>query len=185
MLPSHNPVEIPPTICARLANMKLIIAGASGYVGQEVVRQSLKRPDVTSVIALSRKPISPPADAGTDASKLKTVTVPSYEEYPEDARKEFAGTDAVIWTISITPTKSKMYDFQDVVRVCQTSTMAGLKAIHESNGAKPFRFLYMSGSSVPRDPTERPKMMADYILMRLWRDGEASPSLRCAAQGTD
>jgi hypothetical protein len=62
-----------------------------------------------------------------------------------------------------------MYDFQDVVRVCQTSTRAGLKAIHESNGAKPFRFLYMSGASVPRDQAEKPKMLADYLLMRVGR----------------
>jgi hypothetical protein len=60
-----------------------------------------------------------------------------------------------------------MYAFQDVVRVCQTSTMAGLRAIHESNGAKPFRFLYMSGANVPRDPTEKPKMLAEYSLMRV------------------
>lgn len=77
--------------------MKLIIAGASGFVGQELVRQSLKRPEITAVIALSRNPIAAPADAGPDASKLKNVTVPSYEDYPDNARKEIAGTDAVIW----------------------------------------------------------------------------------------
>jgi N-acetyl-gamma-glutamylphosphate reductase len=90
--------------------MKLIIAGASGYVGQEVVRQSLKRPEITSVIALSRKAITAPADAGADASKLKSVTVPSYEEYPDDARTQFAGTDAVIWS---EPTSCESYPTPD------------------------------------------------------------------------
>lgn len=78
--------------------MKLIIAGASGFVGQEVVSQSLKRPEITSVIALSRKPIAA-SDAGADTSKLRNVVVNSYDEYPPEVRKEFDGADACIWSV--------------------------------------------------------------------------------------
>lgn len=60
-----------------------------------------------------------------------------------------------------------MYDFKDVVRVCQTSTIAGLKAINESKGSKLLRFIYMSGSAAERDQTKTPRMMGQYLLMRV------------------
>lgn len=80
--------------------MKLIIAGASGYVAEELLRQSLKRPDITSVVALSRKAVSAPSDVGAESSnaaKLRSVVIEDYEDYPEDVRKEFQGADACIW----------------------------------------------------------------------------------------
>ena len=81
------------------ALMKLIIAGASGFVGTELVRQSLKRPDVSVVVALSRKAVSAPSDAGADASKLRSVVLKDYDEYPEHARKEFEGASGCIWYV--------------------------------------------------------------------------------------
>jgi uncharacterized protein YbjT (DUF2867 family) len=79
--------------------MKLIVAGASGFVGQEVIRQSLKRADITSVIALSRKTVSAPSDsgAGYDTAKLRSVVIKDYEDYPEEVLKELAGAKACIW----------------------------------------------------------------------------------------
>lgn len=47
--------------------MKLIVAGATGFVGTEVVRQALRNPAVTSVVALARKPLLPPTNAGPSA----------------------------------------------------------------------------------------------------------------------
>lgn len=75
--------------------MKLIVAGANGFVATEVIRQSLLRSDITSVVALARKAVSAPD--GPDASKLKSVVIEDYGSYPEEVRKEFAGADACIW----------------------------------------------------------------------------------------
>ena len=79
--------------------MKLIVAGATGFVGSEVIRLSLKRPDITTVIALSRTPISLPLqpEDGADVSKLRNIIVKDYGDYPESVKKEFAGADACIW----------------------------------------------------------------------------------------
>ncbi len=75
--------------------MKLVIAGASGFVGSEVLRQSLKRSDITSIVALARKPVVAPE--GLDAAKLKSVVIEDYEKYPVNIKKELAGADACIW----------------------------------------------------------------------------------------
>ena len=75
--------------------MKLIVAGATGYVASEVIRQSLRMPGITSVVALARKPVVAPE--GSDAAKFRSVVVEDYGSYPEHVRKEFAGANACIW----------------------------------------------------------------------------------------
>ena len=75
--------------------MKVVIGGATGLLGSELVRQSLRMPAVTSVVALGRKPVSLPE--GSDAAKLRNVVVEDFGTYSEDARREFEGVAACIW----------------------------------------------------------------------------------------
>ena len=82
--------------------MKLIVAGASGFVGTEVIRQCLSLPMITSVIALARRPVSAPSDLDHHAvvSKLHSVVLDDYGTYPEHVKKELAGADACIWYVN-------------------------------------------------------------------------------------
>lgn len=66
--------------------MKLIIAGASGFVATEVIHQSLGIPKITSVIAIARRPVSTPLNLGqgADVSKLHSVVLDDYGSYPDD-----------------------------------------------------------------------------------------------------
>lgn len=75
--------------------MKLIIAGSTGLLGGELIRQSLRMSAVFSVIALGRKTFSVPE--GADAAKLKSVVVKDFGSYSDDVRKEFEGANACIW----------------------------------------------------------------------------------------
>jgi uncharacterized protein YbjT (DUF2867 family) len=79
--------------------MKLIVTGATGFVGREVIRQSLSRSEITSVVAVARSPVAVPEKLpdGGDASKLKSVVIQDYELYPDDVKKEFVGAGACIW----------------------------------------------------------------------------------------
>ena len=69
--------------------------------------------------------------------------------------------------MAITPSKSKAYEFEEVRRICQTCALDGLKAAHEAGPAKPFRFIYMSGSAAERDQTKTPRYFPQYCLMRV------------------
>jgi hypothetical protein len=60
-----------------------------------------------------------------------------------------------------------MYDFAEVKRVCQESTLIGMKTIYEAGPGKPFRFLYVSGMAAERDQTKKPRLMAEYSLLRV------------------
>lgn len=80
--------------------MKLIIAGGTGLVATEVIRQSLQMDEITSIIALARKPVH--VD-GIDSSKLKSVVISDYGDYPDHVKAELAGADACIWYKLIYP----------------------------------------------------------------------------------
>ena len=82
--------------------MKLIVAGATGFVGTEIVRQSVSDPRITSLIALSRKPMSPPDTLGekADRSKFRNVLMDDYETYSDDVKAEFEGAEGCIWYAS-------------------------------------------------------------------------------------
>lgn len=77
--------------------MKLIVAGATGFVATEVIRQSLKSTAITSVIALARRSV--PIPDGSDGSKLKSVVVKDFLNYSEEDKKQLAGADACIWYV--------------------------------------------------------------------------------------
>jgi N-acetyl-gamma-glutamylphosphate reductase len=79
--------------------MKLIVAGATGLLGTEIIRQSLQIPEITQVIALARKPIQ--TDGSLDSSKLKSVIIQDYGEYSDEVKSEFDGADACIWCVAI------------------------------------------------------------------------------------
>lgn len=76
--------------------MKLIIAGSTGYVATELIKQALSNPAITSVIALARR-ITPVPQTETDTSKLKSVVCDDFMNYSEDVKRELEGAHACIW----------------------------------------------------------------------------------------
>jgi hypothetical protein len=79
--------------------MQLIVAGASGFLAKEVIRQSLYLPEITSVLALARRSVAAPdgLGAGADPSKLQSVVIKEYDDYPEEVKKQLANANACIW----------------------------------------------------------------------------------------
>ncbi|TVY65643.1 hypothetical protein LSUE1_G006195 [Lachnellula suecica] len=148
--------------------MKLIIAGATGFVGAEVVRQSLQHPNITAVVALSRTPLDLPHH-----SKLQNVIIEDYGVYPESVRISFEEADACIWTVAITPIKARGMPFEEVKRVCQDCAITGLRTMHAAAVNRPFRFVYVSAITSERDQSKRPLLFTQYVLMR----GEAENQL--------
>ncbi|PHH66825.1 hypothetical protein CDD81_5957 [Ophiocordyceps australis] len=147
--------------------MKLIIAGSTGFVGTELVRQALAHPEITSVMALGRRETQMPSDATRD--KLKSVVCNDFEKYPESVKNALAGADACIWTIAITPLQSKSMPWEQTCKISRDYAVTGIKTLAQlprSSSAKPLRFIYMSGASSVRDAAQKPIVLGDYCLMR-------------------
>jgi uncharacterized protein YbjT (DUF2867 family) len=73
--------------------MKLIIVGATGFVGTEILRQSLLRKDITSVVAVTRRALTSPPSS----PKLQNVVVKDYDQYNDEAKTAFKDANGCIW----------------------------------------------------------------------------------------
>lgn len=74
--------------------MKVIITGATGFIGTEVLRQCLLHPSITSVVTLVRRLIP-----DLESVKLKQVIMKDddFLTYPEHVMDEIRGAHACIW----------------------------------------------------------------------------------------
>lgn len=78
--------------------MKLVIAGSSGFVGAELVRQALLNPAITSIVGLSRRETPVPSElSDANAAKLKSVVCDDFDNYSDSVKKELKDVDAFIW----------------------------------------------------------------------------------------
>ncbi|KAF7941360.1 hypothetical protein BELL_0017g00150 [Botrytis elliptica] len=151
--------------------MKLIVAGSTGFVATELIKQALSSPEITSVIALARRETSAPQtlDDNANGTKFKAVICDDFSNYSESVRKELEGADACIWLIAITPSKMKDSTLDEARKICVEYTVNALETITQlprEKGVRPFRFIYVSGYKSERDQSKQPWVMSDYLLMR-------------------
>ncbi|KAI1821672.1 hypothetical protein F4861DRAFT_448990 [Xylaria intraflava] len=163
--------------------MKLVIAGSTGFLATELIRQALAHSGIASVIALGRREASLPPSTELDSSKakLKSVICRDFETYPENVKTEIAGADACIWTIAITPSKSKLVAWEETCKISRDYAVAAIKTMSQlrrDDTSSKFRFIYVSGASAERDKSRKPLILGDYCLMR----GEAESLILASAQ---
>ncbi|TGO48600.1 hypothetical protein BOTNAR_0467g00120 [Botryotinia narcissicola] len=166
--------------------MKLIVAGSTGFVATELIKQALSSPKITSIIALARRETSVPQtmEDNADITKFKAVICGDFSNYSESVKKELEGADACIWLIAITPSKMKDSTLDEARKICVEYTVNGLETITQlprGKGAEPFRFIYVSGHKSERDQSKQPWVMGDYLLMR----GEAESRVIDFAQASN
>ncbi|KAH6615976.1 hypothetical protein B0J18DRAFT_293665 [Chaetomium sp. MPI-SDFR-AT-0129] len=172
--------------------MKLIVAGSSGYVAAEVIRQALSNPAITSVVGLGRRATPEPQNLEPTANvaKFNSVILKDFgAEYPDDVKKEFAEADACIWTIGLVPNKAMSTSLEEAGKICRDYPVRAVETISklrqaapESDAKKtPCRFLYISGSAAERDQTKKPLILGAYLLIR----GQAETGVLKAAEASN
>ncbi|KAL4958102.1 hypothetical protein BDW69DRAFT_154653 [Aspergillus filifer] len=165
--------------------MKIILAGATGYIGQTLLSQCLAHPGITSVIALTRRELD------TKHAKLRTYIMSESEwtTYSTPAlQDELRGASACLWTIGIVPGKARDDDFTRRVSVefpraaAQTLSRAFEEGSVDENGGEKFRFVFISGTAAIRDQSARLWYWGWYRKLRgesenvLFQHEEAHPS---------
>jgi len=75
--------------------MKVLVTGATGTIGQHVLLHVLLRPEITSVVAISRRDL--PTDISNNP-KLKVIILKDFNDWPQDILEEIKDADAMIWS---------------------------------------------------------------------------------------
>lgn len=73
---------------------KIILTGATGLVGGAALRYYLSRPDVTSIVVITRAALE--AELQNDP-KVTVILHEDFESYPPDMLKKLEGAVACIW----------------------------------------------------------------------------------------
>jgi len=74
--------------------MKVLVTGATGTIGRHALLHALLRPEITSIVALSRRDL--PADISNNP-KLKVIILKDFNDWPQDILEEINDADAMIW----------------------------------------------------------------------------------------
>ncbi len=123
--------------------MKIIVTGATGLVGAEVIREAIKNSAITQVVAIVRKPLS------IQHEKLKTILHQDYLNY-DALKNEFKTADACLWCLGISQTQVSKEQYQIIT---YDYTIAAAKALLEVQPNICFVFL----SGLGADTTEQSK----------------------------
>jgi uncharacterized protein YbjT (DUF2867 family) len=144
--------------------MKVVIFGATGMVGQGVLRESLLAADVTEVVAVIRTP------TGIRHPKLREVTVADFADL-NPIRDELAGCTACFYCLGVS---SVGLDEAAYTRVSYDYPMAAARVLAEVDPG--VTFIYVSGAGTDAEGRQmwaRVKARTERELVALLPNGYA------------
>jgi len=140
--------------------MKIMLFGATGMVGQGVLRECLVDCDVTRVLCVGRKP------TGQQHPKLSELVVPDMTDYSA-VEDKLSGFDACFFCLGVSSVGMTETDYR---RITYDLTLAAAQPLARLNPQ--MTFIYVSGAGT--DSTERGSTMwarvkgaTENALMRL------------------
>jgi nucleoside-diphosphate-sugar epimerase len=123
--------------------VKILLTGATGFVGSKMLESLIASFEVDEVICLSRRPLT------TSSPKVTVVLHEDFEHYDEALLDWLAECDACIWTLG---GKASDLGAQEMLeRVTHGFTLALATGI-AGRARRPFTFCYLSGMGA--DPSE-------------------------------
>lgn len=144
--------------------MKVIIFGATGMVGQGVLRESLLAPDVERVLAVVRTP------TGVRHAKLRELRLTDFGDLAP-VEDELTGSDACFYCLGVS---SVGMDEAEYTRICYDFPVAAAKTLSKIN--PDMTFVYVSGAGT--DPAgramwKRVKGRTENVVLDTFRNGYA------------
>ncbi|MFC4064696.1 NAD-dependent epimerase/dehydratase family protein [Actinoplanes subglobosus] len=144
--------------------MRVIVFGATGMVGQGVLRECLLAPDVTEVLVVTR------GATGVEHPKLREVTLADFADLSPIAG-ELTGYDACFYCLGVS---SVGMDEAAYTRVSYDFPMAAARALAPLGDD--LTFVYVSGEGTDADSRlmwSRVKARTEREIMETFRNGYA------------
>ena len=144
--------------------MKVIIFGATGMVGQGVLRESLLAPDVERVLAVVRSP------TGVRHAKLREVNLADFADLAP-IEDQLTGYNACFYCLGVS---SVGLDEAAYTRICYDFPVAAVTTLSKIN--PDMTFVYVSGAGT--DPAgramwKRVKGRTEKVVLDTFRNGYA------------
>jgi nucleoside-diphosphate-sugar epimerase len=162
--------------------MKIVLTGATGFVGSEVLSQMLAHPEVTQVTCLTRRPLS------VAHRRLVAIVHEDFARYDDALVAQLADHAACIWTLGGKASDARSIEAYE--RVTHTFTLAFARAM-AGRARGHFTFCYVSGMGA--DPAESSRSWWErttrHLKGRTERDlraleaGQGDLSVRCFRPG--
>ncbi|XHG08807.1 hypothetical protein AWENTII_011898 [Aspergillus wentii] len=156
--------------------MKIILSGCTGLVGREVLNQCIANSSITSIVALTRDAVI------ADNPKVKVAFINDFLEYPEGVIQDIHGAESCIWSLG----NARMPEnAQTAHKESVEYTRTAAAACRQAAAGKRFRFVYLSGGLVGRDPTKTLWLSRLYRQIRVSIQTEYKAFLTKQADGED
>jgi uncharacterized protein YbjT (DUF2867 family) len=85
--------------------MHIILTGATGTIGADVLRHCLATPNITKLSILSRRQFDLPVDNKFDVQKAHVIVHKDFSTYPEELTTLLKGSEGCIWAQGISQTE--------------------------------------------------------------------------------
>jgi uncharacterized protein YbjT (DUF2867 family) len=125
--------------------MKIIVTGATGTVGSEVIRQAIVDKDIHEVVALTRRAID------INHAKLNTIIHKNFQDY-SGLEPLLKNADACIWALGVSQTQVGKQEYEVITH---DYTITAAKAMLDANPL--ISFLFVSGGGA--DASEKSKTL--------------------------
>lgn len=122
---------------------RIIVTGATGLAGSEVVRQAILDDGISEITALVRRPLA------IQHPKLKIVLHDNYRDY-SSLTTLFASHEACVWCLGISQTQVKEDEY---IRITYEYVVTAAQAMLGANPA--IAFLFLSGAGADSQEKSR------------------------------
>jgi uncharacterized protein YbjT (DUF2867 family) len=119
--------------------MRVILFGATGMVGQGVLRECVQDPEVTAVLAVVRRASGP--GLGRRSEKVREVVTNNFYDFSK-LESEFAGYDACLFCLGVSALGMKEPEYR---KLTYDLTLAAARTVQRENPAR-MTFVYVSGA---------------------------------------
>ncbi|KAI1648771.1 uncharacterized protein F4817DRAFT_54179 [Daldinia loculata] len=127
--------------------MKILIVGASGSIGGEVLLHCLAHPDISSVIAFVRRDL--PADVSSHP-KLESVIIKDFSKWPEDILQAHSDAVGMLWNMG-TNTGNILPDLEYPLAFVESMG----RMLETKPDRPPFKYVHLSGKFVRQNQEEQ------------------------------
>ncbi|OTB12767.1 hypothetical protein K445DRAFT_304776 [Daldinia sp. EC12] len=127
--------------------MKVLIVGASGSIGSQVLLHCLSHPDITAVVAFVRRDL--PANI-SGHPKLQCVIIQDFSKWPEEALHVHSDAVGMLWNMG-TNTGDILADLEYPLAFIESMG----RVLETLSSRPPFKYVHLSGKFVRQNQEEK------------------------------